>query len=152
MALELLAPSSAPRSVTSNEDLLLQHEKEMQALLITNLQSKVSMLEDQLSLIQDMIKHNSTRRESKHGTKFEEEIGDICDQNEPDETRDQADVVNDQLHDICNQNEPDKTRNLADVVNDQLHDIRDEELKESLERTKSAEFKDTVSMESNNMQ
>jgi hypothetical protein len=50
--------------------------------------------------------------ESKHGTKFEEEIGDICDQNEPD-----------------------KTRNLADVVNDQLHDIRDEELKESLERS-----------------
>ena len=110
------------------------------------------MLEDQLSLIQDMIKHNSTRWESKHGTKFEEEIGDICDQNEPDETRDQADVVNDQLHDICNQNEPDKTRNLADVVNDQLHDIRDEELKESLERTKLAEFKDMVSMESNNMQ
>ena len=115
--------------MTSNEDLLLQHEKEMQALTITNLQSKVSMLEDQLSLIQDMIKHNSTRWESKHGTKFEEEIGDICDQNEPD-----------------------KTRNLADVVNDQLHDIRDEELKESLERTKLAEFKDTVSMESNNMQ
>jgi len=47
--------------VTSNEDLLLQHEKEMQALAITSLQMKVSMLEDRLDLIQDMIKHDITR-------------------------------------------------------------------------------------------
>jgi type II secretory pathway predicted ATPase ExeA len=60
MALELLAPSSAPRSVTSNEDLLLQHEKEMQALAITSLQMKVSMLEDLHDLIQDKMKKLQT--------------------------------------------------------------------------------------------
>jgi hypothetical protein len=38
------------------------------------------------------------------------------------------------------------------VQKKELIDIRDEELKESLERTKLAEFKDMVSMESNNMQ
>jgi hypothetical protein len=61
------------------------------------------MLEDQLNLIQGMIKHDSTRWEIKHGTNFEEEI-----------------------RHIFNQNEPDKPRNLAYVVNDQLHDIRDD--------------------------
>jgi gas vesicle protein len=123
----------------------------MQDLTIIYLQKKVSMLEDQLNLIQGMIKHDSTRWEIKHGTNFEEEI-----------------------RHIFNQNEPDKPRNLAYVVNDQLHDIRDdittldedlkkmtlaEELKKNakveenaLEGTESADFEDMVSMESNKMQ
>jgi type II secretory pathway predicted ATPase ExeA len=46
--------------VTSNEDLLLQHEKEMQALAITSLQMKVSMLEDLHDLIQDKMKKLQT--------------------------------------------------------------------------------------------
>jgi hypothetical protein len=43
----------------------------MQDLTIIYLQKKVSMLEDQLNLIQGMIKHDSTRWEIKHGTNFE---------------------------------------------------------------------------------
>ena len=75
----------------------------MQALAITSLQMKVSMLEDLHDLIQDMIKHDITRWEIKHENNFEEEI-----------------------RNILNQNKPDKTRNLAYVVNDKLHDIRDD--------------------------
>ena len=83
-------------------DLLLQHEKTIQALAITNLQMKGSMLKDQLNLIQDTIKLNSRRWEIKHGTIYEEEISNIIIQNEPDKTRNLAYVVNDQLHDIRN--------------------------------------------------
>ena len=83
-------------------DLLLQHEKTIQALAITNLQMKGSMLKDQLNLIQDTIKLDSRRWEIKHGTIYEEEISNIIIQNEPDKTRNLAYVVNDQLHDIRN--------------------------------------------------
>jgi gas vesicle protein len=83
-------------------DLLLQHEKTIQALAITNLQMKDSMLKDQLNLIQDTIKLDSRRWEIKHGTIYEEEISNIIIQNEPDKTRNLAYVVNDQLHDIRN--------------------------------------------------
>jgi hypothetical protein len=48
---------------------------------------KFAMLEDQLNLIQGMIKHDSTRWEIKHGTKYEEEIRNVFLQNEPDKTR-----------------------------------------------------------------
>jgi gas vesicle protein len=83
-------------------DLLLQREKTIQALAITNLQMKGSMLKDQLNLIQDTIKLDSRRWEIKHGTIYEEEISNIIIQNEPDKTRNLAYVVNDQLHDIRN--------------------------------------------------
>ena len=83
-------------------DLFLQHEKTIQALAITNLQMKGSMLKDQLNLIQDTIKLDSRRWEIKHGTIYEEEISNIIIQNEPDKTRNLAYVVNDQLHDIRN--------------------------------------------------
>ena len=131
--LELIAPPPSSRSVASNEDLLLQHGTEMHHYHTLGMTSL------------------GTSWEVKHGTDPEDEI-----------------------RTIFNQNEPDKTRNLAYVVNDQLHDIRDdiitleEELKKQskfveipyvqaesdpveipIERTKSAGFKDTVSMESN---
>jgi len=118
----------------------------MQAADITNLQMKVSMLENRLYLVQDTINlDDSTRWEISRGTQYEEEISLIF-----------------------TQNEPDKIRNLAYVVNDQLHDIRnglytlDKKLKKNatvqaesepveilLAQTKSADFKDAVSMENN---
>jgi hypothetical protein len=44
---------------------------------------KFAMLEDDLYQIQDMIEHDSTRWEIKHGTKYEEEIRNVFLQNEP---------------------------------------------------------------------
>ena len=61
---------------------------------------KGSILEDQLNLILDTIKLDSTRWEINHGTFYEEVISNIIIQNEPDKTRNLAYVVNDQLHDI----------------------------------------------------
>jgi hypothetical protein len=58
-------------------EAILQNEKDIQALTITNLQMKGSMLEDQRNLIQDTIKLDSTRWEIKHGTIYEEEISNI---------------------------------------------------------------------------
>jgi len=118
----------------------------MQAVDLTNLEMKVSMLQNQLYRIQDTINlDDSTRWENSRGTLYEEEI-----------------------ENIFIQNEPDKIRNLAYVVNDQLHNIRDaihtldKKLKKKatvqaesepveilLERTNSADFKDRVSMDSN---
>jgi len=149
MALELLAP----RPVTSNEDLLLQHEKEMHnyhMLAIDSLQMKVSMLEDRFNLIQDMINHDSTRWESKHGTNFEVEIRKIFNQNEPDKTRNLAYVVNDQLHDIRDDiiTLEEELKKKAKVVESPFVHAKSELVEIPLERTKSADFKDTVSMKS----
>jgi hypothetical protein len=83
-------------------EAILQHEKDIQALAITNLQMKGSILEGQLNLIPDTIKLDSTRWEIKHGTIYEEEISNIIIQNKPDKTRNLAYVVNDQRHDIRN--------------------------------------------------
>jgi hypothetical protein len=118
----------------------------MQAADITSLEMNVSMLQNQLYRIQDTINlDDSTRWEISRGTPYEEEISLIF-----------------------TENEPDKTRKLAYAVNDQLHDIRDafcaldkklmkkatvhtesEPVEILLERTNSADFKDTVSMENN---
>jgi hypothetical protein len=115
----------------------------MQAADITSLEMKVSMLQNQLYWIQDTINlDDSTRWEISRGTPYEEEISLIF-----------------------TENESDKTRKLAYAVNDQLHDIRDafyalekklmkkatvqaesEPVEILLERTNSADFKDTVSM------
>ena len=75
---------------------------ELQGLDIARLDMKVSLLKDQLDLIQDMVKHDSTRWDIRHGTNFEEEIRNIFIQNEPDKTKNFAYVVDDQLHDIRN--------------------------------------------------
>lgn len=61
--------------MTSNEDLLLQHEEEMQALAITRLQMKVSMLEDLNDLIQDIIKNEITRWKSNMEITFKKKLG-----------------------------------------------------------------------------
>ena len=53
-------------------DLLLQHEKTIQALAITNLQMKGSMLKDQLDLIQDTIKLDNRRWEI-----YDKQEGDV---------------------------------------------------------------------------
>jgi hypothetical protein len=118
----------------------------MQAADITSLEMKVSMLQNQLYRIQDTINlDDSTRWEISRGTPYEEVISLIF-----------------------TENESDKTRKLAYAVNDQLHDIRDafyalekklmkkatvqaesEPVEILLERTNSADFKDTVSMENN---
>ena len=118
----------------------------MQAADITSLEMNVSMLQNQLYRIQDTINlDDSTRWEINRGTPYEEEISLIF-----------------------TENESDKTRKLAYAVNDQLHDIRDafcaldkklmkkatvhtesEPVEILLERTNSADFKDTVSMENN---
>ena len=99
-SLELLASPPSLQSVTSNVDLLLQHEKESHTLAIASLQMKVFILENRLNLIQDMINHDSTRWEIKQGTVCEEDIRDIFIRDKPDKTRNLAYVVNDQLHDI----------------------------------------------------
>ena len=133
---------------------LLRHEHEMHTLTITELQMKFAMLEDDLYQIQDMIEHDSTRWEIKHGTKYEEEIRNVLLQNEPDKTRNLAYVVNDQLHireDIITMEEDLKIKAIQFVeipfVQAQL-----EPVEIPLELTKSAGFKDTVSMESYKMQ
>ena len=107
-------------------DLPLQHEKKRQALAITNLEMKGSMLEDQPNLIQDTINLNSTRWEINHGTIYEEEISNIIIQNEPDKTWNLAYVVNDQLHDIRNAiNTGDKKLKKKDrVVEILTHHVR----------------------------
>ena len=133
---------------------LLRHEHEMHTLTIAELQMKFAMLEDDLYQIQDMIEHDSTRWEIKHGTKYEEEIRNVLLQNEPDKTRNLAYVVNDQLHireDIITMEEDLKIKAMQFVeipfVQAQL-----EPVEIPLELTKSAGFKDTVSMESYKMQ
>jgi hypothetical protein len=65
----MIAPPPSLRSLTSNEDVL-QHEKKIQTLAIANLQMEVSMLEDQLNQIQELINFDTTRWESQHGTHF----------------------------------------------------------------------------------
>ena len=153
MALELLAPDPAPQPVTSNEDVLLQHEKEMHnyhMLAITSLQMKVSILEDRFNLIQDMFNHDSTRWESKHGTNFEEEIRTIFNHDEPDKTRNLAYIVNDQLHDIRDDiiTLEEELKKKSKVVESPFVQAKSEPEEIPIERTKSADFKDTVSMES----
>lgn len=76
-------------------NLLLQHEKEIQALALTTYKLKI-----QLNLIQDTIMLDSTRWEIKQGTIYAEKISNIIIQNETDKTRILAYVVNGQLHDI----------------------------------------------------
>ena len=124
----------------------------MQAIDITNLQMKVSMLENRLYLIQDTINlDDSTRWEISCGTFYEEEISLIFTQNEPDKTRKLASVVNDQLHDIRDAiYKVDKQlKKKPKVVEIQSEQGESESVEIPLEQTKLADFDDTVSMESN---
>ena len=133
---------------------LLRHEHEMHTLTITELQMKFAMLEDDLYQIQDMIEHDSTRWEIKHDTKYEEEIRNVLLQNEPDKTRNLAYVVNDQLHireDIITMEEDLKIKAIQ-FVEIPFVQAQSEPVEIPLELTKSAGFKDTVSMESYKMQ
>jgi hypothetical protein len=127
----------------------------MHTLTITELQMKFAMLEDDLYQIQDMIEHDSTRWEIKHGTKYEEEIRNVFLQNEPDKTRNLAYVVNDQLHDIGEEIitiEEDLKIKAIQFVEIPFVQAKSEPVEIPLELTKSAGFKDTVSMESYKMQ
>jgi len=114
------------------------------------------MLEDDLYQIQDMIEHDSTRWEIKHGTKYEEEMRNVFLQNEPDKTRNLAYVVNDQLlHDIKEDiitTEEDLKIKAIQFVEIPFVQAQLEPVEIPLELTKSAGFKDTVSMESYKMQ
>ena len=133
---------------------LLRHEHEMHTLTITELQMKFAMLEDDLYQIQDMIERDSTRWEIKHDTKYEEEIRNVLLQNEPDKTRNLAYVVNDQLHireDIITMEEDLKIKAIQ-FVEIPFVQAQSEPVEIPLELTKSAGFKDTVSMESYKMQ
>jgi hypothetical protein len=136
------------------QDQLLRHEHEMHTLTITELQMKFAMLEDDLYQTQDMIEHDNTRWEIKHGTKNEEEIRNVFLQNEPDKTRNLAYVVNDQLHireDIITMEEDLKIKAIQ-FVEIPFVQAQSEPIEIPLELTKSAGFKDTVSMESYKMQ
>jgi hypothetical protein len=136
------------------QDQLLRHEHEMHTLTITELQMKFAMLEDDLYQTQDMIEHDNTRWEIKHGTKYEEEIRNVFLQNEPDKTRNLAYVVNDQLHireDIITMEEDLKIKAIQ-FVEIPFVQAQSEPIEIPLELTKSAGFKDTVSMESYKMQ
>jgi len=123
----------------------------MQDLTIIYLQKKVSMLEDRLNLIQDMIKHDSSRWEIKHGTNFEEEIRTIFNQNEADKPRNLAYVVNDQLHDIRDDiiTLEEELKKKVKVVEIPFVQAKSEPVEIPLEESKAAGFKDTVSMECN---
>jgi phospholipid N-methyltransferase len=138
------------------QDQLLRHEHEMHTLTITELQMKFAMLEDDLYQTQDMIEHDNTRWEIKHGTKYEEEIRNVLLQNEPDKTRNLAYVVNDQLlHDIKEDiitTEEDLKIKAIQFVEIPFVQAQSEPIEIPLELTKSAGFKDTVSMESYKMQ
>ena len=138
------------------QDQLLRHEHEMHTLTITELQMKFAMLEDDLYQTQDMIEHDNTRWEIKHGTKYEEEIRNVFLQNEPDKTRNLAYVVNDQLlHDIKEDiitTEEDLKIKAIQFVEIPFVQAQSEPIEIPLELTKSAGFKDTVSMESYKMQ
>jgi len=118
----------------------------MQAVDLTNLEMKVSMLQNQLYRIQDTINlDDSTRWEISRGTLYEEEIGNIFIQNEPDKIRNLAYVVNDQLHNI---------RDAIHTLDKKLKkkatvQAESEPVEILLERTNSADFKDRVSMDSN---
>ena len=121
----------------------------MQAAEINNknLQMRVCRLEDQLNQIPDTIELDSTRWEISRGTLYEEDISNIFTQNEPDKTKNLAYVVNDQLHDI---------RDAIKTVDKKLKkkaqvQAESELLEIPLEQTKSADFCDMVSMESNKM-
>jgi phospholipid N-methyltransferase len=138
------------------QDQLLRHEHEMHTLTITELQMKFAMLEDDLYQTQDMIEHDNTRWEIKHGTKYEEEIRNVLLQNEPDKTRNLAYVVNDQLlhnikEDIITTEEDLKIKAIQ-FVEIPFVQAQSEPIEIPLELTKSAGFKDTVSMESYKMQ
>jgi hypothetical protein len=136
------------------QDQLLRHEHEMHTLTITELQMKFAMLEDDLYQTQDMIEHDNTRWEIKHGTKYEEEIRNVFLQNEPDKTRNLAYVVNDQLHireDIITMEEDLKIKAIQ-FVEIPFVQAQSEPIEIPLELTKSVGFKDTVSMESYKMQ
>jgi len=122
---------------------------------LTELQRKFAMLEDDLYQIKDMIKHDHTRMEFKHGTKYEEEIRNVFLQNEPDKTRNLAYVVNDQLHDIRDDiitMEEDLKIKGRKFVGIPLGQAKSEHVEIPLEQTQSAGFKDTVSMGSYKMQ
>ena len=138
------------------QDQLIRHEHEMHTLTITELQMKFAMLEDDLYQTQDMIEHDNTRWEIKHGTKYEEEIRNVLLQNEPDKTRNLAYVVNDQLlHDIKEDiitTEEDLKIKAIQFVEIPFVQAQSEPIEIPLELTKSAGFKDTVSMESYKMQ
>jgi hypothetical protein len=126
----------------------------MHTLTITELQIKFAMLEDDLYQTQDMIEHDNTRWEIKHGTKYEEEIRNVFLQNEPDKTRNLAYVVNDQLHireDIITMEEDLKIKAIQ-FVEIPFVQAQSEPIEIPLELTKSVGFKDTVSMESYKMQ
>ena len=86
-----------------------------------------------------------TRWEISHGTQYEEEISLLFTQNEPDKTRKLASVVNDQLHDIRNglYTLDKKLKKNATVQ------AESEPVEILLAQTKSADFKDAVSMENN---
>jgi hypothetical protein len=136
------------------QDQLLRHEHEMHTLTITELQMKFAMLEDDLYQTQDMIEHDNTRWEIKHGTKYEEEIRNVFLQNEPYKTRNLAYVVNDQLHireDIITMEEDLKIKAIQ-FVEIPFVQAQSEPIEIPLELTKSVGFKDTVSMESYKMQ
>ena len=115
----------------------------MQAADIISLEMKVSMLQNQLYRIQDTINlDDSTRWEISRGTPYEEVISLIFTENEPDKTRKLASAVNDQLHDI---------RDALYALDKKLMkkatvQAESEPVEILLERTNSADFKDTVSM------
>ena len=126
----------------------------MQATDITNLQMRVCMLEDQLNLIKDTIELDSTRWEISRGTLYEEEIGNIFTQNEPDKAKNLAYVVNDQQHDIREDiitMEEDLKIKAIQFVEIPFVQAKPEPVEIPSELTKSAGFKDTVSMESYKM-
>ena len=134
--LELIAPPPSSRSVTSKEDLLLQPETEMHNYHTSAITSL------------------STRWEIKHGTDPEDEIRKIFNQNEPDKTRNLAYVINDQLHDIRDDiiTLEEELKKQSTVVENPYVQAKSEPVGTLLGRTKSAEYKDTVSMESNKRQ
>ena len=131
--LELIAPPPSSRSVTSKEDLLLQPETEMHNYHTSAITSL------------------STRWEIKHRTDPEDEIRKIFNQNEPDKTRNLAYVINDQLHDIRDDiiTLEEELKKQSTVVENPYVQVESEPVGTLLGRTKSAGYKDMVSIESN---
>ena len=131
--LELIAPPPSSRSVTSKEDLLLQPEMEMHNYHTSAITSL------------------STRWEIKHRTDPEDEIRKIFNQNEPDKTRNLAYVINDQLHDIRDDiiTLEEELKKQSTVVENPYVQVESEPVGTLLGRTKSAGYKDMVSIESN---
>ena len=124
----------------------------MQAADITSLEMKVSMLQNQLYQFQDTINlDDSTRWEMSRGTQYEEEFSRIFTQNGPDKTRKLASVVNNQLHDIRDAlyKVDKKLKKKPKVVEIQSEQGESEPVEIPLERTRLADFYDTVSMKCN---